>query len=253
MSTVSASAPAGVSSSSVAPREAPLQSLFDDIVADITALYGGTIGIAVAGANGVTMAGFDAPSPAWSTIKVPIAIAALRANPGLYADAQAALTVSDNDAAARLYDAAGPDAVNQVLAEMGVGAQVNTVLTRPGFSTFGQTMLTTGQEAVMAGQLACVPGAGDVVALMRQVDASQAYGLGTTGDAAYKGGWGPDEAGMYTTRQFGLMPRGDGTVAAVAITALPADGSYGAGQGMLNAAALALQEQAGLLPQTACS
>lgn len=230
-----------------------MQSLLDDTVTDITEHHGGTIGIAVAGAQGVTAAGFDAPNPAWSTIKVPIAIAALRANPGLYADAQAALTVSDNDAAARLYDAVGSEPVNLVLAEMGADAQVNTVLTRPGFSAFGQTMLTTGQEAHMAGRLGCLPGAAEVITLMRQVDASQAYGLGTTGDAAFKGGWGPDEAGMYTTRQFGLMPRGDGTAAAVAITALPADGSYAAGQEMLNAAAAALQENASALPQAACS
>lgn len=227
--------------------------LLDDTVADITALYGGQLGIAVAGQGEVIAAGYDAASPAWSTIKVPIAIAALRANPAPYVDAQAALTVSDNDAAVRLYDAVGPDAVNQVLAEMGVATQVNTVPTRPGFSTFGQTMLTTGQEAVMAGRLACVPGAGDVLALMRQVDASQAYGLGTTSDVAHKSGWGPDEAGMYTTRQFGLIPRGDGTNAAVALTALPADGSYGAGQGMLNAAALALREHAAGLPQAECN
>lgn len=240
-----------------APVSAPaqpsqVQLLLDDTVAETSALYGGDLGIAVWDGAEAVSSGFVAPSAAWSTIKVPIAIAALRANPGLYPDAQLALTVSDNDAAARLYDAVGPAAVEAVLAEMGVAQPVNTVLTRPGFSTFGQTMLTVGQEAHMARAMLCLPGASDVRALMGQVDPSQAYGLGATGPALYKGGWGPDEAGAYEVRQFGLLPKDDGSYVAVALTALPGDGTYGTGQGMLNAAALALQERAGELPDAVC-
>lgn len=231
------------------PPATDAQALVDAAVA--AASTSGTAGVAVAGPEGVTSAGFIDVSPAWSTVKVPIAIAALRANPAVSGDAAAAITASDNQAAERLYNAAGPEAVNAVLAEAGVPAQVNTEKIRPEFSTFGQTLLGVGEEAALANALACVGGAAQVIQLMGQIDPGQSYGLGSAG-SLFKGGWGPDTAGMYHVRQFGLMPRGDGTYAAVAITALPADGTYETGQIMLTAAAQALAAQAQLLPAAAC-
>lgn len=196
--------------------------------------------------------GLPDATPAWSTIKVPIAIAALRANPDLYPDAVAAITLSDNAAAQRLYAAAGPEAVNQVLAQAGLAVGVNTAPIRPEFSTFGQTLLTASDEAGMADGLACVPGASPVLQLMGQVDPSQAFGLGTIEGALYKGGWGPDPAGMYHVRQFGLIPRGDGTYAPVAMTALPPDGTFESGQAMLSEAAQDLAARAHTLPAATC-
>lgn len=232
------------------PPASDAQALVDAAVA-AAASASGTAGVAVAGPEGISSAGFVDASPAWSTVKVPIAIAALRANPAVSGDAAAAITASDNQAAERLYNAAGPEAVNAVLAEAGVPAQVNTEKIRPEFSTFGQTLLGVGEEAALANALACVGGAAPVIQLMGQIDPGQSYGLGSAG-SLFKGGWGPDTAGMYHVRQFGLMPRGDGTYAAVAITALPADGTYETGQIMLTAAAQALAAQAQLLPAAAC-
>lgn len=220
------------------------------VVASVTADYGGQLGIAAAGAGGVEGAGLSFATPAWSTIKVPLAIAAMRQDPSLAPSVRSAITLSDNAAAESLYQAAGPDAVNAVLAEGGITTPLNTLPLRPGFSTFGQTSLTPKEEAVFAGSAACLRGAGEVLGLMGEIDPSQAWGLGAVVGARFKGGWGPDEAGAYQVRQLGLVPRGDGTYAAVALTALPADGALAAGEAMLTAAASALD--ASKLPPAAC-
>ena len=233
------------------------QLLIDAAVRAATSHHAGMLGVALATSDGTLSSGFVAPSPAWSTIKVPIAIAALRRDPGMHTDAAAAITVSDNDAAQRLYAQAGEDAVNTVLSEMGLATAVNTAPIRPEFSTFGQTLLNVSEEATMAGNLACLTGAAPVIALMGQIESAQSYGLGAvaasgSAGAAFKGGWGPDPAGNYHVRQFGLIPRGDGIFAAVAITAVPTDGTYQTGQAMLDIAVSVLSQQAGDLPAAPC-
>ena len=68
----------------------------------------------------------------------------------------------------------------------------------------------------------------------------QRYGLGTIPGARFKGGWGPDESGMYLVRQFGTIAV-DGGEVGVAIAARPADGTYATGQAMLTEIAAAVQ------------
>lgn len=227
-------------------------AVLESVVADVEATFGGKLGIATASADGAVAAGYQTASPAWSTVKVPIAIAALRTQPDQIANAELAITVSDNDAAERLFAASGTENVNAVLAEGGVGTQVNDVLMRPGFSTFGQTALSVSDEAVLASRLACIDGANPVLEMMGRIDPSQAYGLGAVEGTQFKGGWGPDTSGSYQVRQFGLLPRHDGTFAPVALTALPADGAYATGQAMLTHAAIMLATQTQSLPAAAC-
>ena len=137
------------------PPPAPDAQLpLDATVAHVESTFGGQLGIATIGERGPETAGFTAPSPAWSTIKVPIAVAALRTNPGLEPDARAAVSASDNAAAQSLFDAVGSEAVNSVLAQAGIAAQVNTEPLRPEFSTFGQTHLSVADEAALADKLA---------------------------------------------------------------------------------------------------
>ncbi|WP_066530422.1 serine hydrolase [Corynebacterium bouchesdurhonense] len=243
-------------SASNAPLEAELKAIAEEVAAE----YGGRLGIAVAGEAGVVSAGDAEATPAWSTIKVPIAVAALRADAGLYASAASAITVSDNTAAENLYLAAGPGAVNAVLAEAGLAVPLNTEVVRPEFSTFGQTLLTPAHEAQLAGSLACVDGAGDVLELMGAIDPGQAWGLGvlpgsiapisssTSPGARFKGGWGPGVDGAYQVRQLGLFSLADATFAAAALSAFPADGSFTTGQQMLTAAAGRLAQLEGLPP-----
>ena len=252
-----AETPASAPLTSVAPdSEAPIasgdaQALLDATVADVTAEFGGELGVATVGERGPVTGGFADATPAWSTMKVPIAVAAMRTQPGLESDVRAAITVSDNEAAGRLFKAVGPDAVDSVLAEAGVPAQVNMADLRPEFSTFGQTLLSVADEAVLADFLPCADGSGSVLGYMGQVDVSQRYGLGAVG-ALFKGGWGPDTAGRYHVRQLGLIPRGDGVWSPAALTAIPADGTYQTGQAMLTAAATRLAEASPALPAARC-
>lgn len=238
------SAPAG--------SEGDLQSQLQAIVEQVEATYGGSLGVAVAAPGGVVAAGYTEASPAWSTIKVPIAIAALRRDPFTISAAIPAITVSDNAAAQQLYSTVGPAAVNDILAEAGISTPVNEAMLRPEFSTFGQTALSVTDEAQLAAALPCMASAGPVLELMGQIDPGQAYGLGAIPGARFKGGWGPDVAGAYQVRQFGLIPLNDATHTPAALTALPGDGTYGTGQAMLTYASQLLSELRDSLPAASC-
>lgn len=222
---------------------ADVQTLLDNAVAKA----GGPAAIAVVGA----VAGDDSAYPTWSTIKVPIAIAALRNDPGQASNASAAITVSDNAAAEALFASLPDGAADAVMNEAGVSVPVNKEKIRSEFSTFGQTMLSTSQEATLASNLRCVEGSEQVVELMSQVAPGQSYGLGQLPGARFKGGWGPDTSGAYQVRQFGLVSAPQGDVA-IAMTALPPSGTYGEGQTILNAMASEISSQLELLPTSAC-
>lgn len=230
---------------------ARLEAQLEEIAGEVAAAFGGRLGVAVAGEAGQVSAGDAAATPAWSTIKVPIAVAALRADEALYPSAVSAITVSDNTAAENLYRAVGPGAVNEVFAEAGMAATLNTEVVRPEFSTFGQTLLTPAQEAQLARTLACLDGAGDVLGLMGSIDPGQAWGLGVLPGAKFKGGWGPGTDGAYQVRQLGLIALADASFAAASLSAFPADGSFATGQLMLTAAANRLAQLDGL-PRAAC-
>lgn len=196
--------------------------------------------------------------PAWSTIKVPLSIAAVRDGSADMSALTSAITVSDNAAAEQLWEGLGQpeeaaEKVERVLSEGDVQTQVNAQVTRPGFSAFGQTMWTTEGQATFASHLQCLEGAQAVVEAMGSIAGGQNYGLGQISGALYKGGWGPNESGVYGVRQFGLLPRGDGTLAAVAIAAVSPDGSYESGQAQLNQLAQKLSERAADLPAAECS
>ena len=105
--------------------------------------YGGTAGIAVAGQDKIYSAGISEPRAAWSTSKVPVAIAAERAGSADPSMISQAITYSDNAAAENLWQSLGggqsaASAASAVLAETGLDVQVQPTITRPGFSAFGR-------------------------------------------------------------------------------------------------------------------
>lgn len=233
-------------SPSVAPDTAQaLQSAVDMAVA----AFGGTAGIAVSDGVTATSAGDDTAYPAWSTSKVPIAIAALRQDPSLTAPAAAAITASNNEAAETLWLSLPAGAADQVLAEGGAPVTMNTVKIRPEFSVFGQTAWSPSSQATFAANLPCVEGSAPVLELMGQVNSDQTYGIGQLPGARFKGGWGPDPSGSYQVRQFGRFTGTHGEVA-VALTAIPASGQYGDAQAM--ASMMATQLAGAALPTAAC-
>lgn len=243
---------------SPAPASAePLQTSFTRLAGTIPA----TIGIAYApvGQNGAGTLGTLQNAVAWSTIKVPLAIAALHANlPNAQDLAARAVTASDNDAAEKLWSELGPapQAAQQVQAVLRAGGDTGTAVEsrrlRPEFSAFGQTQWPLARQAVFGAHLPCLPAAAPVVSLMNNTIPDQRWGLATIG-APTKGGWGPGPGGGYLVRQFGIVGTPNGGQLAVALAAQPNNGSFDAGVAALNQITQWLSANAAALPGGRCA
>lgn len=218
----------------------------------------GQSGVALAGPGGggpELTAGTLGTGAAWSTIKVPIIERVLEdaGGPGnLDATARgwidAAITRSDNDAAAALFArlesahgglAGASEAVGGMLRAAGDSSTVVSTRGRDGFSTYGQTEWSLAEQnrymAALAGGCVSDPASRDyILGRMASVGGSDVYGLGSTGlPARWKGGWGPGPGGRYLVRQMGVLDAAGGPVV-VAMAAVPDDGSFESGQTMLN-------------------
>lgn len=216
----------------------------------------GSIGLAVVplGSTQVQTFGPLQVGHAWSSMKVPI-VATLMREGGLSAEeealARSAITASDNEAAAALFQSienahggleGGSLAVQETLA-LGDDAstQVATAPPPPGaVSTWGQTEWSlTGSvaffNALACGRLVDNAQSGFVLSLMEEVIAEQQWGLGQadfpSGTAvAFKAGWGPESeaGGGYLVRQAGVLRIG-GSGLVVAMMAEDSSGSFEAG------------------------
>jgi hypothetical protein len=175
---------------------------------------------------------------AWSTIKVPIALAVIKQE-GVRRSAQLlrrAITASDNQAAERLWSRLGSPraagrAVERILVDAGdTTTMVETERVRAGYTSFGQTRWPlTAQQRFVAG-LSCLGGSGHVLALMGEVIASQRWGLGSSGlRARFKGGWGPGISGRYLVRQMGLLELPNGRRVALTVATIAGDGQFATG------------------------
>jgi hypothetical protein len=219
-----------------APTSRPRAELREDF-SRLESELPGRIGVAFGAPGGAaTVLGSLASGPAWSTMKIPVAVAFVRQNGGTSDAVRRAITFSDNDAAMSLWEALGRSTtarvsgVQAVLSDGGDRTtRVQGRVVRPGFSPFGQTRWSLKAQQAFAGRLPCVHGARQVLDLMGEIDPSQRWGLGQVGvRPLFKGGWGPSPAGAYLVRQFGLIRLRSGTVA-VAIAAEPGDGSFATG------------------------
>jgi hypothetical protein len=190
----------------------------------------GTVGIAVASADGRTQSfGTWTSGVAWSTIKVPLVVAALRA--GVSTPVDLVITDSDNAAAEELWTQLGVRAaelVQAVLREAGDPATVvESRRLRPAYTPFGQTRWSLVDQARFAAGLAQLPDAARLVELMGSLCAEHDWGLAAKGFAA-KGGWGPGFGDDYLVRQFAVVPTASGVVG-VALAADVPSGGYEAG------------------------
>ncbi|MFD3703848.1 hypothetical protein ACFWUP_11920 [Nocardia sp. NPDC058658] len=214
------------------------------LAADFTQLqqgFHGSAGLAIMPVGGKKMVTFGnwTTGPAWSTIKVPLAIAALRNSAAYSTSASAAITASDNGAADTLWASLGSGAdaataVEGVLREGGdTRTTVPTTRTRADASVYGQAEWSLADQVRFASQLPCIPQSERVVGLMQQIIVSHHWGLGVFGSAEFKGGWGPDPGGKYLVRQFGLIDSPTGRIA-IALAAQPDSGSFADGMAMLD-------------------
>lgn len=186
---------------------------------------------------------------AWSTSKVPIAMAVIAAGAEQreLSDLRAAITASDNAAATRLWASLGSPATaaQAADAQLRAAGDERTVIqsrtVRPPFTPFGQTDWSLADQVRFTAGMACVAAGAEVLGLMNQVVPSERWGLGAAGvSAQFKGGWGPGSrpgaSGGYLDRQMGVLTI-HGKPLAVTVAALPADGSHDSGVRNLTAIA----------------
>lgn len=226
------------------------------------AAIGAPVGVAIGPVGGVAVPaltlGDQTTRVAWSTIKVPLAVAAERAG-GPSAAEMAAIVNSDNAAAEQLWSSLGTatEAAAAVTAVLREGADRRTVVPsehlRAGFTIFGQTEWALPDAATFTANLPCLPGSAHVVSLMGQVAGNQQWGvevMRTPTSTGVKGGWGPGDAGGYLVRQIGLIRYRDGQATAVAMSAV--GGSMNDGIASLNTLAGWLDRHITQLPRGRC-
>lgn len=247
-STPQASATAGPTRTpaATAPASGEILSAADRVsFRRLAASLGGEHGLAVSGVGAgraVERIGALQSGPAWSTAKVPIAMAVIDA--GHEAAQQnnltQAITASDNAAAMRLWASLGPPQAAAAAADAELrraGDRRTSIewraLLGAGYTPFGQTAWSLRDQARFTAALPCSVAGVQVLKLMARVVGGQRWGLGAAGvPAQLKGGWGPGTRpgviGGYLDRQLGIVTI-NGKPLAVAIASRPADGSHGAG------------------------
>lgn len=268
--TVTGSAAASPSASSSEPNSKPkskskssagdpaaLKASFATFSSGLSQPVGVSI-VAVGGGNVVSL-GDSVPRVAWSTIKVPLALAAQRAN-GISAAETSAIISSDNAAAETLWASLGTpeQAAKAVTAILREGKDTTTVVPaerqRAEFTIFGQTLWALNDAARFTAHLPCLPDAEHVVQLMGQVAGNQRWGVETisAGATAVKGGWGPGESGGYVVRQIGLLTRADGAQIAFALSTYAAGSSMETGIAALDQAGAWIGEHLDSMPAGNC-
>jgi hypothetical protein len=235
-------------------------ALVDDF-SELQASAKAAIGIALApvGGSGTPLTlGTWHSGPAWSTIKVPLVMAALREeqHPHVTEQMTAAITQSDNAAAEAIWVGLGDPAtaarkVEAVLVEAGDLTRVQSQRVRPEFTAFGQTDWPLAKQARFLSAAACDSRNTPVLTLMGRIEWDQRWGLGNIPGSRFKGGWGPSPAGKYVERQIGLITTPRGTSVA-AIAAEPYSGAANDGIRALNQVANWLASHIVTLPSGRC-
>jgi hypothetical protein len=217
------------------PLGLAIESSFEQLSATVPA----NIGISICRPDRTFSLGRWSSGVAWSTIKVPLAIAALRHDRRLAQDLVVkAITESDNPASEQLWSQLGnpADAARQVEAIIRESGDASTMVEsrrlRRGFTAFGQTQWTLDRQATYAAQLSVIPDGAAVIGLMHQITDVQRWGLAAKGIAA-KAGWGPGVHGGYLVRQFGIVPTQSGQWG-VALAAEAHDGVFETGVEVVN-------------------
>lgn len=182
--------------------------------ARLSATIAAEVGVAVASSDRVEVYSFGSwiRGVAWSTIKVPLAVAAMRADRQCAEQLVVkAITESDNPASEALWSQLGEpvDAARLVQRVVAAAGDCETLVEsrrlRAGFTAFGQTQWSLRQQARFAANLGALPEAAPVLELMRQLVPEHRWGLASKGIAT-KGGWGPGPDDGYLVRQFGVVP-----------------------------------------------
>lgn len=223
----------------------------DRIVGKVSRDYDASLGVSLKSDGEVLHAGDLQELHAWSTTKVPVAIAAQqhaeKNGTTRYSadDIAAAMTMSDNDAAMRLFASLGSwqrgsAALTAVLKESGDPTDALAAESEPDYTGFGDIHWSLDNQVTFADRMACLDGSEPVLDEMGQVIPVHRMGLGVLPGARFKGGWGPENDGTYVLREFGLVGEKDRQVP-VAIAVVPDDGLDSAAREAAQALAEALE------------
>lgn len=204
----------------------------------------------------VQVVGDAQPLVAWSTIKVPLSLAVVRAGHGeaMSGDIELALTASDNEAAARLWAdlGSGHEASRAVEEQLHRGRDRRTgvpaEVTAPGYSPFGQSVWRLVDQTRFTATLPCLAGSATVTDAMGRVVDGQRWGLGGLDGARYKGGWGSTPGG-YVVRQLGIVP---GTKGETAVALQVRAGTHEEGTTIADELVRALRQERAQLPVGSC-
>ena len=184
--------------------------------------------------------------------------------------AHAAITQSDNGAILALFSDLEADKGGL----LGASAYANTLLRSVGddqtevttapppagyATTFGQTPWNPTAEVrfFRALALGCIlprPDTDFELGLMRNIEPSESFGLGSAGfhQVAFKGGWGPEPEDQYGVRQTGIIGTGDSGLV-VSLIADPVS-TFAVGQSVLDQVARWLRGEVRLTryPASSC-
>jgi len=262
-----------------APVDLPGSLLTSDAAASFDRLrssMSGRLGLAVTplGAGRTEILGEDEAAHGWSTTKVPVLVALLKArgSKGLTAQeqqwARAAITASDNRSILDLFGdleriegglGRASKYVQNVLRLSGDSDTVVPTAPPPAgaVTTFGQTEWSPANSVKFFRALAlgCLLSSSEtsyVLRLMESIEPSESWGLGSAGfgSVAFKGGWGP-ESGGYLVRQSGIVnPRSSSGVTVAIVAFAP---SFSAGTEMLTRTASWLAHHLALTPRPRAS
>ncbi len=239
------------------PTDSPLAADFTRLESTLHAKIGVVLS-AVGDGQTFTTLGDWQEGPAWSTIKVPLVIAAYRQQkPPQITDAmRASITESDNAAAESIWETLGDPTtaaqqVQQILQETGDPTTVESRKLRPEFTAFGQTIWSLANQVRFTASAVCNTENDPIFTLMGQVEPDQSWGIGGISGAQFKGGWGPSPSGKYLVRQIGVLTAPAGKVA-VAIAVEPASGQFADGTQELGEVAKWLTGHLGALPAGQC-
>ena len=198
--TEKASAPATAPS---APNPDSVRTQLDRAVEKTARKYHAKVGVAISAGNDTIAVGDKGKGPVWSTIKVPIAIAALKdgADKSLV---DLAIKESDNDAAYSLWsqvqwhEGSADKAVEELLEDYGSHADIHD-------TAFGYSTWSLKDQAVFGAELPCIEEADYVHKVLKDIVSWQKTGLSKEERTRAKSGWGLDEdENEYTYRQFGV-------------------------------------------------
>ncbi|QQA99915.1 hypothetical protein ACKFR9_07090 [Corynebacterium marquesiae] len=198
--TEKASAPA---TASPAPNPDSVRTQLDRAVDKTARKYHAKVGVAISAGDDTIAVGDKGKGPVWSTIKVPIAIAALKdgADKSLV---DLAIKESDNDAAYSLWsqvqwhEGSADKAVEELLEDYGSHADIHN-------TAFGYSTWSLKDQAVFGAELPCIEEADYVHKVLKDIVSWQKIGLSKEKRTRAKSGWGLDEdENEYTYRQFGV-------------------------------------------------